>query len=118
MSIKEENDGVPRSFFRHGYPIVTEFKNKEENNGKIFAIEGQVTLIRSNWCYMGCVVCPRKVEEDLEEYFCGHCKTTAKANIEWSSICRMVVVKLILPFGAWRPAFFFFGVIADVLFQK
>ncbi|CAI0423599.1 unnamed protein product [Linum tenue] len=56
---------------------LNDFKTMEEHTDKLFAIEGKVIQVRPNWCYMGCAVCPRKVEEDLEEYFCGHCKTTS-----------------------------------------
>ncbi|CAI0550301.1 unnamed protein product [Linum tenue] len=93
--------------------FVDEFKDK------LFSVEGKVTQVRPNWCYMGCVACPRKVEEDLEEYFCGHCKTT-------SSIAKAKYrVKFQLEDDTGEADFAileheglrFFGVMADELFQ-
>ncbi|CAI0590256.1 unnamed protein product [Linum tenue] len=99
---------------------LNDFKTMEEHTDKLFAIEGKVIQVRPNWCYMGCAVCPRKVEEDLEEYFCGHCKTT-------SSIAKAKFrVKLQVQDDIGEADFAilehegvrFFGVMADVLFQS
>ncbi|CAL1368075.1 unnamed protein product [Linum trigynum] len=99
---------------------LNDFKSMEEHTDKLFAIEGKVIQVRPNWCYMGCVVCPRKVEEDLEEYFCGHCKTT-------SSIAKAKFrVKIQVQDDTGEADFAilehegvrFFGVMADELFQS
>ncbi|CAL1412013.1 unnamed protein product [Linum trigynum] len=98
---------------------LNDFKSNEAQSDKLFSVEGKVTQVRPNWCYMGCVACPRKVEEDLEEYFCGHCKTT-------SSIAKAKYrVKFQLEDNTGEADFAileheglrFFGVMADELFQ-
>ncbi|CAL1370137.1 unnamed protein product [Linum trigynum] len=98
---------------------LNEFKTMEEKIDQVFAIEGQVIQVRSNWFYMGCVGCPRKVEDDLDEYFCGHYNTTSK------SAAAKYRVKLQLQDDSGdadfaileREGLRFFGVMADVLFQ-
>ncbi|CAI0390398.1 unnamed protein product [Linum tenue] len=98
---------------------LNEFKTMEGKIDQVFAVEGQVIQVRSNWFYMGCVGCPRKVEEDLDEYFCGHCNTTSK------SAAAKYRVKLQLQDDSGdadfailaREGLRFFGVMADVLFQ-
>ncbi|CAL1387632.1 unnamed protein product [Linum trigynum] len=98
---------------------LNEFKTMEEKIDQVFAVEGQVIQVRSNWFYMGCVGCPRKVEEDLDEYFCGHCNTTSK------TAAAKYRVKLQLQDDSGdadfaileREGLRFFGVMADVLFQ-
>ncbi|CAL1402922.1 unnamed protein product [Linum trigynum] len=98
---------------------LNEFKTTEEKIDQVFAIEGQVIQVRSNWFYMGCVGCPRKVEEDLDEYFCGHCNTTPKS----AAAKYRVKLQLQDDFGdadfaiLEREGLRFFGVMADVLFQ-
>ncbi|CAL1356315.1 unnamed protein product [Linum trigynum] len=39
--------------------------NSEE---RVFAVEGQVIQVQSNWCDMGCLECPHKVEEDWSTF--------------------------------------------------
>ncbi|CAI0391030.1 unnamed protein product [Linum tenue] len=39
--------------------------NSEE---KVFVVEGQVIQVQSNWCDMGCLECPHKVEEDWRTF--------------------------------------------------
>ncbi|CAI0540111.1 unnamed protein product [Linum tenue] len=99
---------------------LNDFKSNEAQTDKLFSVEGKVTQVRPNWCYMGCVACPRKVEEDLEEYFCGHCKTTssiakAKYRVKFQREDSFGEADFaILEHEGLR----FFGVMADELFQS
>ncbi|CAL1381176.1 unnamed protein product [Linum trigynum] len=99
---------------------LNDFKSNEAQSDKLFSVEGMVTQVCPNWCYMGCVACPRKVEEDLEEYFCGHCKTTSRiAKAKYRVKFRLEDSTEEADFAILEhEGLRFFGVMADELFQS